>query len=169
MSLTEQPEFRDGFMHGYMAGDQTTGGNLKSIIDMPGPVGDPGPKGPDSTVVGPEGDPGLTGLDGPIGFEGDKGATGAPGVDNFVTGPTGPDGAKGPDGASPPGDQGDPGLDGIDGSLQKRITDIQFYADGHVITYADLSVASVPDSNDLDERITLLGTTTINYTDGNMP
>ena len=152
-----------------MAGDQTTGGNLKSIIDLPGPMGDPGPKGSDSTVVGPDGDPGLTGLDGPAGFEGDKGPPGANGVDNFVTGPVGPDGAPGPDGASPPGDPGDPGPDGLDGSLQKILTDIQFYDDGHIATYADSSISSVPDLKDLDGRLTLLGSTTIAYTEGNMP
>lgn len=177
MSLTEQQEFRDGFIRGYMAGDQTIGGNLPTIVDRPGPVGDPGPKGPANIVVGPAGDPGLAGLAGPIGFDGDRGATGTNGVDNFTKGPPGIAGLKGPVGDSPQGDQGNPGLNGLSGSKQKVITNIQFYADGYIATYADASVANCAAIKDIDGRITLLTNTTVVpnkvttmvYNVGNMP
>lgn len=176
MALTEQQYFREGFIRGYMAGDQTISGNIPTVIEVAGPPGDPGPQGPHNTVTGLPGDPGLTGLTGPIGFDGDRGATGASGIDNFVTGLPGIGGLKGLVGDSPKGPTGDPGVDGIDGSLQKVMTDIQFYADGYVATYSDLSIRNYSATKDVDNRITLLTNvtaipnevTTIGYNVGNM-
>ena len=157
MSLTEQQEFRDGFLRGYMAGDQTIGGNIPTVYDCPGPPGDQGPQGPASTVTGPDGDPGLTGLDGPIGFDGDKGLTGTAGIDNFVVGPTGIDGLQGPVGESPIGDQGPPGVIGLDGSQQ-------IIADFTMETDLDSRVTTLTNVSTIPNEVTTIG-----YNTGNMP
>ena len=89
-------------------------GKETNIKGPPGPKGDTGPTGADSTVPGP---PGLTGPQGP---KGDTGLTGAdstvPGPPG-VTGPQGPKGDKGDTGpaSTVPGPQGVQGPQGVPG------------------------------------------------------
>ena len=77
-------------------------GKETNIKGPPGPKGDPGPTGADSTVPGPPG---------PQGVKGDTGATGAA---STVPGPQGPTGSQGPQGV--PGNPGPTGAPGATGS-----------------------------------------------------
>jgi hypothetical protein len=81
-------------------------------ISVPGPQGDPGPPGADSTVPGPPGDqgpPGPPGADstvpGPPGDPGPQGDPGPPGADSTVPGPPGDQGPPGPPGTTDHGAQ----------------------------------------------------------------
>lgn len=177
MSLTDQSEFQDGFLRGYLAGDQTISGNIPTVLDRPGPIGDPGPQGPANTVTGLPGDPGIDGLQGPIGFTGDQGLQGDTGLTG-IDGIQGLPGTKGPIGdTGAQGVKGDTGIAGPVGLAQRLLTDIQFYNNGFMATYSDLYVSMCTVVKDASSRIILITDSTpnpddvtiVNYNIGNRP
>lgn len=105
-----------------------TGEIPKVVEGPPGPKGDPGERGADSTVPGPKGDPGERGERGAVGDLGPQGERGAEGLQ-------GREGLAGKDGAL--GEKGERGADGIASREElESLIEVRF-ADLQVRTFAD--------------------------------
>ena len=119
-------------------GERGEPGRDSTVPGPQGPPGRPGRDGEDSTVPGPPGPPGADSTaPGPPGRDGKDGAPGADGADSTVPGPPGPAGPPGKDGkdSTVPGPEGPAGPAGRDG---RGIASIQCQENGTwLITYTD--------------------------------